>query len=47
MALWAATAMLDVLSLLYYRVLRVSPDTISDRSGGLSHLSEGRGPMAY
>lgn len=47
MALRAATSMLDVLWVLYDRVLRVSPDTISDLSGGLSYLSEGHGPMAY
>lgn len=46
MALRAATSMLDILWVLYDRVLRVSPDTISDRSGGLSYLSEGHGPMA-
>ncbi len=45
MALRAATSMLDILWVLYDRVLRVSPDTISDRSGGLSYLPEGHGPM--
>src|SRR5512139_838379 len=43
----AATSTLDVLWVLYDRVLRVSPATIGDPSRDRFYLSKGHGPMAY
>ncbi|WP_148615942.1 transketolase [Nocardioides rubriscoriae] len=43
----AATSTLDVLWVLYDRVLRVSPDTVDDPSRDRFYLSKGHGPMAY
>lgn len=43
----AATSTLDVVWVLYDRVLRVSPATIGDPSRDRFYLSKGHGPMAY
>ncbi len=43
----AATSTLDVLWVLYDRVLRVSPDTIQADDRDRLYLSKGHGPMAY
>lgn len=43
----AATSTLDVLRVLYERVLEVSPDTVGDAHRDRFFLSKGHGPMAY
>ena len=43
----AATSTLDVLRVLYERVLKVSPESVGDRSRDRFYLSKGHGPMAY
>ena len=43
----AATSTLDVLWVLYDRVLRVSPATVEDPERDRFFLSKGHGPMAY
>ena len=43
----AATSTLDVLWVLYDRVLRVTPQTASDNARDRFLLSKGHGPMAY
>src|SRR6266568_1986499 len=43
----AATSTLDVLWVLYDRVLRVTPETADDDSRDRFLLSKGHGPMAY
>jgi transketolase len=43
----AATSTLDVVWVLYDRVLRVSPETIGDPGRDRFYLSKGHGPMAY
>jgi transketolase len=43
----AATSTLDVLWVLYDRVLDVSPETIGDPGRDRFYLSKGHGPMAY
>jgi transketolase len=43
----AATSTLDVLWVLYDRVLRVSPDTVGADDRDRLYLSKGHGPMAY
>lgn len=43
----AATSTLDVVWVLYDRVLRVSPDTAQDPARDRFYLSKGHGPMAY
>lgn len=43
----AATSTLDVLWVLYDRVLRVSPDTFDQDDRDRFYLSKGHGPMAY
>src|SRR6478672_8252931 len=43
----ASTSTLDVLWVLYDRVLDVSPETISDPARDRFYLSKGDGPMAY
>ncbi|NEB79464.1 transketolase [Streptomyces sp. SID14478] len=43
----AATSTLDVLWVLYDRVLRVGPDTVDDPGRDRFLLSKGHGPMAY
>lgn len=43
----AATSTMDVIWVLYDRVLRVSPATIGDPSRDRFYLSKGHGPMAY
>jgi len=43
----AATSTLDVVWVLYDRVLRVSPATIGDPPRDRFYLSKGHGPMAY
>jgi len=43
----AATSTLDVLWVLYDRVLRVSPDAMDDDGRDRFYLSKGHGPMAY
>lgn len=43
----AATSTLDALWVLYDRVLRVSPETLSDPERDRFLLSKGHGPMAY
>jgi transketolase len=43
----AATSTLDVLWVLYDRVLRVSPDTAAADDRDRLYLSKGHGPMAY
>lgn len=44
---WAAASTLDVLWVLYDRVLDVSPDTVDDPDRDRLLLSKGHGPMAY
>jgi transketolase len=44
---FAATSTLDVLWVLYDRVLRVSPDTLGDADRDRFMLSKGHGPMAF
>ena len=43
----AATSTLDVIRVLYERVLKVSPDTVGDAARDRFYLSKGHGPMAY
>jgi transketolase len=43
----AATSTLDVLWVLYDRVLRISPDTVGADDRDRLYLSKGHGPMAY
>ena len=43
----AATSTLDVIRVLYERVLDVSPETIGDQGRDRFYLSKGHGPMAY
>ncbi|MGH3362254.1 MAG: thiamine pyrophosphate-dependent enzyme [Nocardioides sp.] len=43
----AATSTLDVIRVLYERVLDVSPETVSDERRDRFYLSKGHGPMAY
>ncbi|MCW2796256.1 thiamine pyrophosphate-dependent enzyme [Nocardioides sp.] len=43
----AATSTLDVLQVLYERVLCVSADTVGDQHRDRFYLSKGHGPMAY
>ena len=43
----ASTSTLDVVWVLYDRVLDVSPETISDPARDRFYLSKGHGPMAY
>lgn len=43
----AATSTLDVLRVLYERVLDVSPETVADADRDRFYLSKGHGPMAY
>src|SRR5215210_537751 len=43
----AATSTLDVIRVLYERVLDVSPHTIGDEGRDRFYLSKGHGPMAY
>jgi transketolase len=44
---FAATSTLDVVWVLYDRVLRVSPRTMDDPARDRFYLSKGHGPMAY
>jgi transketolase len=44
---WAAASTVDVLWVLYDRVLNVSPDTVDDPDRDRFLLSKGHGPMAY
>jgi transketolase len=44
---WAAASTLDVLWVLYDRVLNVSPDLVDDPNRDRFLLSKGHGPMAY
>jgi transketolase len=44
---WAAASTVDVLWVLYDRVLNVSPDTAADPDRDRFLLSKGHGPMAY
>lgn len=43
----AATSTLDVVWLLYDRVLRITPETVADPDRDRFYLSKGHGPMAY
>src|ERR1022692_3740400 len=43
----AAASALDVLWVLYVRVLRVRPETLGSASRDRFYLSKGHGPMAY
>ncbi len=43
----AATSTLDVVWVLYDRVLRVTPETVDDPRRDRFYLSKGHGPMAY
>lgn len=43
----AATSTLDVVWVLYDRVLRVSPETVADPDRDRFYMSKGHGPMAY
>ncbi len=43
----AATSTLDVIRVLYERVLDVSPETVGDPHRDRFYLSKGHGPMAY
>jgi transketolase len=45
--LWALTSTLDVIWVLYDRVLNVSPSNIDDPDRDRFYLSKGHGPMAY
>ena len=44
---WAATSTLDVLWVLYDRILRVTPETADDPDRDRFLLSKGHGPQAY
>ncbi|WP_460406390.1 transketolase [Actinophytocola sediminis] len=44
---WAAASTVDVLWVLYDRVLNISPDTVDDPDRDRFLLSKGHGPMAY
>jgi transketolase len=44
---WAAASTIDVLWVLYDRILRVSPATVGDQDRDRFLLSKGHGPMAY
>jgi transketolase len=44
---WAAASTLDVLWVLYDRVLNIGPDTVDDPDRDRFLLSKGHGPMAY
>src|ERR1700685_2199631 len=44
---FAAASTLDVLWVLYDRVLRVRPETLGSASRDRFYLSKGHGPMAY
>jgi transketolase len=44
---WAAASTLDVLWVLYDRVLNVTPDTVDDPARDRFLLSKGHGPMAF
>ena len=44
---FAATSTVDVIRVLYERVLDVSPETIGDERRDRFYLSKGHGPMAY
>ncbi|HUQ55490.1 thiamine pyrophosphate-dependent enzyme [Lentzea sp.] len=44
---WAAASTIDVLWVLYDRVLNVTPDTVDDPDRDRFLLSKGHGPMAY
>jgi len=44
---FAATSTLEVIRVLYERVLEVSPETIGDERRDRFYLSKGHGPMAY
>jgi len=43
----AATSTLDVIRVLYERVLKVSPESVGDIARDRFYLSKGHGPMAY
>ena len=43
----AATSTLDVIRVLYERVLKVSPESVGDPARDRFYLSKGHGPMAY
>ncbi len=43
----AATSTLDVIRVLYERVLKVSPESVGDAARDRFYLSKGHGPMAY
>jgi len=43
----AATSTLDVLRVLYERVLEISPESLGDSDRDRFYLSKGHGPMAY
>ena len=45
--LWGLTSTLDVIWVLYDRVLNVSPATVDDPDRDRFYLSKGHGPMAY
>nr|AXL05604.1 transketolase [uncultured bacterium]AXL05620.1 transketolase [uncultured bacterium] len=45
--MWALTSTLDVIWVLYDRVLNVSPENIDDPDRDRFYLSKGHGPMAY
>jgi transketolase len=44
---WSAHSTLDVIWVLYDRVLRVTPDTVDDQTRDRFLLSKGHGPAAY
>jgi transketolase len=44
---WAAESTVDILWVLYDRVLNVTPDTVDDQDRDRFLLSKGHGPMAY
>src|SRR3978361_1433871 len=43
----ASTSTLDVLWVLYDRILRITPATVDDPARALFLLSKGHGPMSY
>ena len=43
----AATSTLDVIRVLYERVLNVTPESVGDPARDRFYLSKGHGPMAY
>jgi transketolase len=43
----AATSTLDVIGVLYDRVLHITPETVEDQARDRFYLSKGHGPMAY